>query len=338
MKLSRNCWLILLVALSRAITAFPDEQWLLELNKTLHEVPQEDVQKHRELFFFRDRAIKECIAREVLDFSDQFDPVAYRDMVLAEAGLTVEELIEAYKENKDTFQETPEHAAFMEAIEKRKAELEEVADIVEACQEEAEGGQSAVGAGAMVGARFAHAMEEPMNPVFMASQADSDTNAEQTAPAPTMKPTPYPTGDYSTSPTETPRLKFPIWLGAHMTVAPFFLPIFNLQFNVFLGGDVMACGALTTAPIGVDVGITVVVSLWPPNTGKHSGATMLGVEAGLLAPRVQYNTGYFSDAPFLCNGPLLSQFIIGAGVTVLPAAVELNGCQWGWDELNIPPR
>jgi hypothetical protein len=185
--------LYLVVALSWSTNVFASEDIFVALNQTLQAMSSEVAHMQRELFFSHQGNIVACIKRELGDFNDMFDAIAYRDMIMAEAGITVEGLREKYSwRDRNRFDGTPEHASIMEVLAKRKAELEEVAQIVEACHEEVEGGRSAVGAGAMVGTLLALAMEAPIDRALT-------TNGEQTSEAPTISmapsltPTNYPT-------------------------------------------------------------------------------------------------------------------------------------------------
>jgi hypothetical protein len=329
------------------------------LSRKMKETPPEVTQVQRELFFSRQSDIVDCIKRETSDFSSMFDAIAYRDMILAEAGVSVEGLKEKYTwKDKKRFDETPENAAIMEVLGKRKAELEEVAQIVDACQEEVKGGRSAVGAGAMVGAIFARAMEGPIDPALTAnwrqmSMTPSRAPSITPSKAPSMEPseasagpTQYPTYSYTTFPTFSPKRQFPIMIGVH---TEFDIYILTSQGNNFLGGDSMYCVGLSLgASFGFQFGIVVVVSTWPPLEGKHDFAQMFGTDAGLIGS-VGFQAGGFVEGGGFdddyyyygageqygyglpggdCIGPFLFEFTIGAGLG-LPS-LEQSCCQFEW--------
>jgi hypothetical protein len=300
---------LLLLGLLWAVFASPEDIYVA-LNQTLHETPPEVAQMQRELFFSQQGNIVACIKRELGDFNDMFDAVAYRDMIMAEAGVTVEGLKEKYSwRDRKRFDETPEHAAIMEVLAKRKVELEEVAQIVEACQEEMAGGRSAVGAGAMVGALLDHAMEGSIDPALT-------TNGEQST-------------DYPTPAPSVGKWKFPVWVGFHQEWEIYFL---TCQANNFLGGDAMGCIGVSTGGYGLEYSIVVLVSTWPPYTSKNTQATFFGTDAGLIGS-VGFQAGGFTEqldgGNSTCNGPFLFEFTIGVGCS-LPSIEPAVCCSFEW--------
>jgi hypothetical protein len=213
-------------------------------------------------------------------------------------------------------------------------ELEEVAQIVEACQEEMAGGRSAVGAGAMVGALLGHALEGPNDPALTTNEKQSKQSASSSMP-PSMSPS-----EASAQPTQYPTLapkrQFPIMIGFHQEYDYFF----TLQGNTFVGGDSMWCCGLSLPNPGFNFGIVVLVSTWPPLEGTHDFASMFGSDAGLIGS-VGFMAGgfvgvggYDDDDNYsnyggrACIGPFLFEFTIGAGFGF--PGVEQVYCGFEW--------
>jgi hypothetical protein len=285
-------------------------------------LPLEDETSHqRELFRLRDGALRDCIGREIVDFNDQFDPVAYRDLIFSEAGVTVEQLKELHKKNKDTFQETPEYRALIGAVENRKTELQELSQIVEACQEEVEGARSAVGAGAMVGALLARAMEGPIDGALT-------SNGEQIKDSPAPAPTDVPIIRSTTSPTFSTvdfPWRFPIQVGIHLEIE---YGVVSLTRSSFVGGGKMFClSGVFLSPFGAEASIVVIVYAGIPNVDTTILALMLGIDAGFginVGVAAGLADGCFSWPTF----PFF-EFTIGAGINLL--SIEPSLCKICWD-------
>ena len=79
---------------------------------------------------------KDCIARELNDFSAQFDAKTYKEMLLEEAGITENDLFQARLANRDEleFVNSAPAKAFQSTIQAHSHELHEIAQIIMACR------------------------------------------------------------------------------------------------------------------------------------------------------------------------------------------------------------
>lgn len=111
----------------------------------------------------RQGAEQACIARELIDFHDHFDAVEYRNKVLADAGITQEDVREAkqeYGRDVDDLTQSTVVQALTQSIQRHSGELEQVQHIIKACEVEAAGGASAAGIGTEIGMMFAASLQE----------------------------------------------------------------------------------------------------------------------------------------------------------------------------------
>lgn len=306
---------------------------------------------HRELFL-KTRSQRNCISREILEFSDQFDALEFRDLIFEDAGVGVEELKQAQKES-EKFSESPAFLAVMDAIEKHGEVLKQVDQIYYACQEEVEGGTSAVGAGVTVGKIFARALERANSRALAKDNQEADTDAPTASPSlssnpsaapslstspsaapslsqvPTVAPsvakpdyTPWPSYDYDypTSTWEpTPSGTDIIFLGFHMEASLF------LEFNQawFTNGARRNCLGLTTG-IGGDVSIIIMLTT-SSDVVQYPCSTMVGIDAGLGAA-VGAAAGSFGGILDF-GGPPVFQVTLGAG---LGLSVDISSCTHWW--------
>jgi hypothetical protein len=281
---------------------------------------------HRDLFL-KGINQRRCIAREPAEFNEMFDAIAYRDMVISDSGMDVHQLRKAKKEAGDEFNQTPEYMALMAALEKHSDELKQVEQIISACQYEANGGNSAVGAGALVGARFAQALvpEQTSDPPSVSmSPSSTPSSIPSFVPTPAPQFTDYPTYIYPTwSPTGS-GAGTPIFIGVHFEASLFL----EVSDAFFITGAERRCLGLTTG-LGGDVSLIVMIST-TPNLYKYPCSQMVGIDAGLGAS-VGAASGAFSNYYYGFDGPPVFQVTIGVGAGF---SVDLSGCRHFWRGLG----
>lgn len=78
---------------------------------------------------------KACLQREMNDMGTRFDPVAYKRMLLDEAGITESDLWQAREANEDNiaFASSAPVVAFMDTIENHREELTEMSQMMTGC-------------------------------------------------------------------------------------------------------------------------------------------------------------------------------------------------------------